>query len=129
VRGWCAAHACRSFFLSAQTILSSISSLQVGSFLILPIKMKYLIVRGLGSMLAHGLIKPNHVSLLPPFFFVNVGVVIRLKLNFILLEASIHLGQSKAQAYLFTTACLLLQMKECDACYKIQTQFHPILKA
>jgi hypothetical protein len=45
-------------------------------------------------MLAHGPIKPNHVSLLAPFF-VNVRLVVRLKLNFILVKASIHPGQSK----------------------------------
>jgi hypothetical protein len=30
-----------------------------------------------------------------PFFFVNVGLVVRLKLNFIPVKASIHPGQSK----------------------------------
>jgi hypothetical protein len=86
---------CTSFFLSARAILSSISSLWVGYFLILPIKMKYLIVWRFGSMLAHGPIKPNHLSLLPFFFLVNVRLVVRLKLNFILVKASIHPGQSK----------------------------------
>jgi hypothetical protein len=77
-------------------------------------------------MLAHGPIKPNHVSLLT--LFCDVGLVVRLNLNFILVKASIHPCQSNTPSYLLTAACSCEWMNVVHVT-KIQTQFHRILKA
>jgi hypothetical protein len=94
VRGWCAAHALRSFFLHKQ-FFQVFHLYIMGTIFSHPTHKDEILDSVKVWLNASTCANQTQSCFFTTPFFVNVGVVVRLKLNFILVKASIHPGQSK----------------------------------